>query len=79
MILTNGASACNIYWADQTGAVLGGVPTGASFYGNILAPTGAITINTAIKAFGGRALAGGAGITISAPTTGLVITNPGGN
>lgn len=79
VILTNGASACNIYWADQSGATLGGVATGASFYGNILAPTGAISITTAIKAFGGRALAGGAAINISAPTTGLVITNPGGN
>lgn len=79
VILINGASACNIYWADESGATLGGVATGASFYGNILAPTGGISISTAVKAFGGRALAGGAGISISAPTTGLIITNPGGN
>ncbi len=77
--LINGASACNIYWADESGATLGGVATGATFYGNILAPTGGISINTAITAFGGRALAGGAAVSISAPTTGLVITNPGGN
>jgi hypothetical protein len=79
LILVNGANACNIYWADYSGATLGGVAVGASFYGNILAPTGAIAITSAINAFGGRALAGGAGITISTPPTGLVITNPGGN
>lgn len=79
MILINGANACNIYWADYSGATLGGVATGASFYGNILAPAGAISISTAITAFGGRALSGGAAVTISAPTTGLIITNPGGN
>jgi hypothetical protein len=77
--LVNGAGACNIYWADEAGATLGGVATGATFYGNILAPTGGISINTAITGFGGRALAGGAAVSISAPTTGLVITNPGGN
>ncbi len=79
MILVNGANPCNIYWADYSGATLGGVATGASFFGNIIAPTGAIAFTTPIHAFGGRALAGGAGITISAPTTGLIITNPGGN
>ncbi len=79
LILVNGANACNIYWADESGATLGGVATGASFFGNIIAPTGAIAITSAISAFGGRALAGGAGITISTPPTGLVITNPGGN
>jgi len=79
MILVNGASGCNIYWADLSGATLGGVATGASFYGNIIAPTGAISINTAITTFVGRALAGGAAVTISAPVTGLTITNPGGN
>jgi hypothetical protein len=79
MRLVNLANACNIYFADLSGATLGGVATGASFYGNILAPTGAISINTAITAFQGRALAGGAAVTISAPVTGLVITNPGGN
>jgi len=79
IILTNGANACNIYWADFSGATLGGVATGASFYGNILAPTGAIAFTTAITTFKGRALAGGAGITISSPVTGLTITNPGGN
>ena len=79
IVLVNGASACNIYWADESGATLGGVATGASFFGNILAPAGGISISTAIKAFGGRALAGGAAVSISAPTTGLIITNPGGN
>ncbi len=79
VILVNGASACNIYWADLSGATLGGVATGASFFGNILAPAGGITIGTAIKALGGRALSGTASVSISAPVTGLVITNPGGN
>ncbi len=79
LILVNGANACNIYWADYSGATLGGVAVGANFFGNILAPTGAISITTAINGFGGRALAGGAGITISTPPTGLIITNPGGN
>ena len=62
LILVNGANACNIYWADYSGATLGGVAVGANFFGNILAPTGAISITTAINGFGGRALAGGAGI-----------------
>jgi len=79
LILVNGANACNIYWADESGATLGGTAVGAVFYGNIIAPTGAIAITSAINAFGGRALAGGAGITISTPPTGLIITNPGGN
>jgi hypothetical protein len=78
MILINGANACNIYWADYSGATLGGVATGASFFGNILAPAGGISFTTPIHAFGGRALSGGAAVTISAPTTGLIITNPGG-
>lgn len=79
MILANGASGCNIYFADLSGATLGGVATGASFFGNILAPAGGITINTAITGFKGRALSGTASVSISAPVTGLVITNPGGN
>jgi len=79
VILVNGANPCNIYWADLSGATLGGVATGASFYGNILAPTGAISISTAITTFKGRALAGGAAVTISAPVSGLTITGPGGN
>lgn len=79
VILVNGANACNIYWADYSGATLGGTAVGAMFFGNIIAPTGTIAITSAINAFGGRALAGGAGITISTPPTGLVITNPGGN
>ncbi len=79
MILVNGASACNIYWADLAGATIGGVATGASFYGNLLAPAGGISIGTAITAFGGRALSGTAAVSISAPVSGLIITNPGGN
>jgi hypothetical protein len=79
VVLINGAGACNIYWADFSGATLGGVATGASFYGNLLAPAGGISITTAIHAFGGRALSGTAAVSISAPTTGLIITNPGGN
>jgi hypothetical protein len=78
MILVNGANPCNIYWADLAGATLGGVATGAHFYGNILAPAGAISINTAITTFEGRALSGTAAVTMSAPVTGLTVTNPGG-
>lgn len=79
IILVNDANACNIYWADLSGATLGGVATGAAFYGDIIAPAGGISIGTAITAFGGRALSGSASVSISAPVTGLVITNPGGN
>jgi hypothetical protein len=77
--LINDAGACNIYWADESGATLGGVATGAAFYGNLLAPVGGISFTTAITAFGGRALSGTGAVSISAPTTGLIITNPGGN
>jgi hypothetical protein len=79
MILINGAAACNTSWADLAGATLGGVATGASFYGNILAPAGGISINTAITNFNGRAISGTASVSISAPVSGLTITNPGGN
>ncbi len=79
MVLVNGANACNIYWADLSGATIGGVATGTSFYGNLLAPAGGISIGTAVTAFGGRALSGSAAVSISAPVTGLIITNPGGN
>jgi uncharacterized membrane protein len=51
VILTGGASACNIYWQTGTSAVLGG----ASFYGNVLA-LASVTLTSATQ-FTGRALA----------------------
>jgi hypothetical protein len=71
VILTNGASACNIYWANGASATLGG----ATFYGNVLASTGSITINA--PNFTGRALANVGAVTIPV-AGGSLITNPGG-
>ncbi len=75
VILTNGASPCNIYWQVGSSATLGG----ATFYGNVLAYS-SITINA--TTFTGRALAGGSALgdgTVSIPLTGgSLITNPGG-
>ena len=80
VILVNGANPCNIYWADFSGATLGGVATGAHFYGNLIAPTGALVFTTAITLFEGRALGGTpTAVNISAPTTGLSIINFGGD
>jgi len=76
VILTNGASPCNIYWQVGSSATLGG----ATFYGNVLAFS-SVTINASI--FTGRALAGGPTLgdgAVSVPIlTGSLITNPGGN
>src|SRR6202140_4373415 len=72
VILINGASACNIYWAEGVAATLGG----ATFYGNVLASTGAITINA--TTFTGRALANTTAVTIPV-AGGSLITNPGGS
>ena len=69
IILTGGASACNIYWQIGSSATLGG----ATFYGNILALT-AISLTSSTN-FTGRALARNAAVTIS---TASLITNPGG-
>ncbi len=82
VFLINGANGCNIYWADLSGATLGGVG-GAQFYGNILATAGGIVIDPVLVTFGGRALsannAGTSGsVTISSGSV-LTITNPGGN
>jgi len=71
VILINGASPCNIYWAEGVAATLGG----ATFYGNVLASTGAITINA--TTFTGRAIANTTAVTIPV-AGGSTITNPGG-
>src|ERR1700686_2512504 len=70
--LINGASPCNIYWAEGVAATLGG----ATFYGNVLTNTGAITINA--TTFTGRALARTTAVTIPV-AGGSLITNPGGS
>ena len=75
VILTNDASACNIYWQVGSSATLGG----ATFYGNVFAYS-SITINA--TTFTGRALAGGSALgtgAVSIPVAGgSLITNPGG-
>jgi hypothetical protein len=75
VILTNGASACNIYWQIGSSATLGG----QTFFGNIFAFS-SITINA--STFTGRALAGGASLGTGAVTIplagGSLIINPGG-
>lgn len=70
VLLTNGASACNIYWQVGSSAVLGG----AQFYGDVLANQ-SITINA--TTFGGRALAQVGAVSIPV-AVGSQITNPGG-
>jgi len=69
IILTNGASACNIYWQVGSSASLGGT----SFYGNVLALT-SVTLTSSTQ-FTGRALARNGAVTISSAT---LVTNPGG-
>jgi hypothetical protein len=69
IILTNGASACNIYWQVGSSATLGG----ASFFGNVLALT-SITLTSSTQ-FTGRALARNGAVSISTAT---LVTNPGG-
>lgn len=71
VILTNSASACNIYWQVGSSATLGG----ATFYGNVLANQ-SITINA--TTFTGRALASVAAVSIPV-AGGSLITNPGGH
>jgi hypothetical protein len=75
VILTNGASACNVYWQVGSSATLGG----QTFYGNVLAFS-SITLNA--SSFTGRALAGGSALgtgSVSIPVAGgSLITNPGG-
>jgi hypothetical protein len=68
IILTNGASPCNIYWWTGTAATLGG----ATFYGNVLSGS-SITLNA--TTFGGRALARVGAVTIS---NAILVDNPGG-
>jgi hypothetical protein len=69
VILTGGASACNVYWQVGSSATLGG----ATFFGNVLA-LASVTLTTSTQ-FTGRALAGTGAVTIS---TASLITNPGG-
>jgi hypothetical protein len=75
VILTNGASPCNVYWQVGSSATLGG----ATFYGNVFAFS-SITLNA--STFTGRALAGGSALgtgAVSIPVAGgSLITNPGG-
>jgi len=70
VILTNGATACNVYWQVGSSAVLGG----ASFSGNVLA--GASVTLTSATQFTGRALARTGAVTISTAT---LVTDPGGS
>jgi len=70
VLLTNGATPCNIYWQVGSSAVLGG----ATFNGNVLANQ-SITINATI--FNGRALATVGAVSIPV-AGGSLITNPGG-
>jgi len=74
--LINGASPCNIYWAEGAAATLGG----ATFYGNVLTgpvDTGTESITVNATTFTGRALAKTA---VSIPVAGgSTITNPGGS
>jgi hypothetical protein len=75
VIVTNGASPCNVFWQIGSSATLGG----ATFYGNVLAFS-SITVNA--TTFTGRALAGGSALgsgAVSIPVAGgSLITNPGG-
>jgi hypothetical protein len=70
VVLTGGASACNVYWQVGSAAVLGG----ATFYGNVLANT-SVTLTTSTQ-FTGRALARSGAVTISTAT---LVTDPGGS
>jgi hypothetical protein len=69
LVLTGGATACNVYWAVGSSAVLGG----QAFYGNVLA-LGSITLTSATQ-FTGRALASTGAVTVATAT---LVTNPGG-
>ena len=69
VILTGGASACNIFWQVGSSAVLGGT----TFFGNILA-LASVTLTSSTQ-FTGRALARTGAVTIA---TGTLVTNPGG-
>ncbi len=70
VVLTGGATACNIYWQVGSSAVLGG----ATFYGNVLANQ-SVTVNATL--FNGRALASVGAVSIPV-AGGSQITNPGG-
>jgi hypothetical protein len=70
VLLTNGATPCNIYWQIGSSAVLGG----ATFNGNVMANQ-SITINA--TTFNGRALASVGAVSIPV-AGGSLITNPGG-
>ena len=70
VLLTNGATPCNIYWQIGSSAVLGG----ATFNGDVLANQ-SITINA--TTFNGRALASVGAVSIPV-AGGSRITNPGG-
>jgi hypothetical protein len=71
VVLINGASACNVYWAVGTAATLGG----QVFTGDLFAGT-AITVNG--TTLNGRALARSGAVTFNPPAAGTILTNPGG-
>lgn len=66
VILTNGASACNVWWQAGSSAVLG---TATSLQGNILALT-SVTLNTAASV-SGRVLARNGAVTLDGNTVSL--------
>jgi hypothetical protein len=70
IILTNGASPCNVFWQIGSSATLGG----STFYGDVFA-FASVTLNA--TTFTGRALAMTGAVTIPV-VTGTLITNPGG-
>jgi hypothetical protein len=70
IILTGGATACNVYWAIGSSVVLGG----QTFYGDVLA-LGSITLTSSTQ-FTGRALASTGAVTVATAT---LVTNPGGH
>jgi hypothetical protein len=72
VVLTNGASACNVYWVEPTGAA---TLNGLNFSGNVFA-NAAITVNAAT--FNGRALSQTAAVSFNPTFAGTTITNPGG-
>ncbi|HEX7395439.1 MAG TPA: ice-binding family protein [Anaerolineaceae bacterium] len=60
VLITNGGSACNVFWQVRTSATLG---TTTAFQGNILALT-SITLNTGAGIVPGRALARNGAVTM---------------
>jgi hypothetical protein len=77
VILTNGASPCNVYWKVGESATLG---TSTAFEGNLLALT-SITVNKSVTVLG-RVLARNGAVTLdsdvlTAPQCSTPVTSPG--